>query len=92
MYCATNHFLELNFLVPHNKPHGVHGLGKHHHMRFDTTLGHGTCEIRHTPCAFTLFNSILDQTWVPGIPEQQQNRYQPVKYCTYWPVLGYFNK
>ena len=46
MYCATNQFPELKFLGTHNKPHGVHGLGKHYHIRFDTKLGHGICAIR----------------------------------------------
>ena len=61
MYCAINHFHILKFIGPHNKPHGVHGLVKHHHMRFDTTLGHGTCEIHRIPCDCTFFASVLGQ-------------------------------
>ena len=53
MYYARNHFTELKFLRPYNKLHGVRGLGKNYHMRFDTKLGHGTYKIRHTPCACT---------------------------------------
>ena len=34
---------------------------------------------------------MIDQPWITGIIEQQQPRYQPVKECTYWPVLGSFN-
>ena len=66
MYCATKQFPELKFLGPQNKPNGVHGLGKNHHMRFDPKLGHGTYAIRFTPCACTSCTSILDQPWVPG--------------------------
>ena len=60
-YCATNHFPELKFLGPQNKPHGVRGLGKYYHMRFDTKLGHGTYAIRFISCACTSLTSILDQ-------------------------------
>ena len=42
MYCDTNQFPELNFLGLYNKTHGVHGLGKHYCMCFDTKLGHVT--------------------------------------------------
>ena len=33
---------------------------------------------------------MLHQPWDPGMPSQQQPQYQPVKYCTYYPVLGSF--
>ena len=39
-----------------------------------------------------IFTTILDQTWVPGFPAQQKPHYQPIQYCTYWTVLGSFNK
>ena len=50
LYCDTNHVPELNFLGTHNKPHGVHELGKHCHMLFDTKIGHGTNAIRLCFC------------------------------------------
>ena len=53
IYCATNQFPELQFFGSHNKPHVVRGLGKHCHMRFDTKLGHGKCEIHHITCECT---------------------------------------
>ena len=50
---SQNQFPELQFLGPHNKLNCVRGLGNHYHMRFDTKIGHGTCEIYHIPCACT---------------------------------------
>ena len=91
MYCATNPFLTLNLSGPHNKPHGVRGLGKHYHMRFYTKIVNGTYSIHCIPCACTLFTYSLDQPWIPGIPAEQQPCYQHIKYCTYWPVLGSFD-
>ena len=67
------------------------GLGKHYHMRFDPKLGYGTYGICCIPCDCTFFTSILDKPWILVLPEQQQPHYQPVQYCTYWPVLGSFN-
>ena len=32
MYCATKQSHELKFIYPHNKPHGVCGLGNNYHM------------------------------------------------------------
>ena len=81
MYCATKQFTELQFPEPHKKQHGVSELGKHYHIRFDIKIGRAC-----TSCA-----CIMDQPWVPVFPAQQQPCYQPIKYCTYWPVLGYFN-
>ena len=46
IYFTKNKFPELQFCGPHNRPHGVRGLSKHHHMIFDTKLGHQTCAIR----------------------------------------------
>ena len=91
IYCATNNFIELMFQGPHNRPHGVRGLGKHYHMHFYPKLGHGTYPISIIPSACNLCTSILDQPWVPVFTEQQQLCSQPVKDCTYWPVLGSFN-
>ena len=92
MYCATNLFPELQFLGTHNKPHGVRSLDKNYHMHFDTILGHGMCDKCHISCTCTPYTYIIDQTWDPFIPEKQKPHYQTVKDCTYWPVLGYFNK
>ena len=72
IYYATNQFPELQFLGTHSKTHGVRGLGKHYHIRFDPKLVHGTCEICHIPCACIFFTSIMDQTWVPGFPAQKK--------------------
>ena len=88
MYCTTNQFPELQFLVPHKKTHGVHVLVKNDHMHFDPKLGHVTCEMHRIPCACNMCNSIIDQPWIPGIPEHQQPSYQSVKDFTYWTVLG----
>ena len=76
----------------HNKPHGVHGLGKHYYMCFYPKLGHITCVICSIPCAWTQFTYILDQPWTPSVPPHQKPRYQPVKYFTYWPFRVYFDK
>ena len=34
---------------------------------------------------------MLNQPWTPDITYQKQPHYQPIKGCTYWPVLGAFN-
>ena len=34
---------------------------------------------------------MLDKPWIYGIPSKKQTRYQPIKNCTYWPVLGSYN-
>ena len=91
LYCAANHFNELKFLGPHNKPPGVYGLGKHYHMCFDTKLGHVTYSIRHIPCDCTPCTSSLGRTWIPCFLAHQKPRYQHKKYFTYWHVLGSFN-
>ena len=91
LYFATNQFPELQFLGPHHKPNGVRGLDKNYHMHFGIKIGHDTCEISHIHCAWTSCTYILYQLWVTGIPEHHQTCYQPVKYCTYWNVLGWFN-
>ena len=91
MYCVTNHFPSLKFLRPQKKPSGLHGLGKHYNMRFDTNLGNGTYTLCRIPCAFTFCTYSLGQPWIPGFPAQQQPRCQPIKYFTHWHVLGSFN-
>ena len=90
MYCATKQFNELQFIVTHNKTHGLRGLVNHYHMRFDPKLGRGTCAIHCIPCD-NYFTSMIEQPWAPCMQVQQQPRYKPVKYFTYWPVSGYFN-
>ena len=91
MYCATNQFTKLKFLGTHRKPHGVHRLGKHYHMRLDPKIGYRTYEIPQIPCASTLCTSILDQPCITSFTAQKKPRYQPDQYFTYWPVLFPFN-
>ena len=92
MYCAKNQFIEFSFLVQPNTSHVVRRLGKNYHVRFDSKLGHDTCVVHyHIPCECPPCTSMLNQPWAPDIPEQKLPRYQPVEYCTYWHVLGYFN-
>ena len=35
---------------------------------------------------------MLDNLWAYKVDPNKQPRYQPVVYCTYWTVLGSFNK
>ena len=90
IYFATNQFIELKFLGPHNKQHGVRGLGKHSHMCFDPKLVHGICVIHSITYMCTQCISTLDQPCTSGIPSHQQPCNQLVKGFTYWPVLGSF--
>ena len=76
---------------PNNKSHAVCGIGNHSHMRFDPKLVHGTCLVCLIPCACPPCTSMIGQPWYPGMSAHKQLRYQPVKYCTYWTVLGSFN-
>ena len=68
MHCNTNQLLALPFFGPHYKPRGARGLSKYCHLRFDTKLGNGICEIRRIPCACVAFTSMLDKPWISGIP------------------------
>ena len=68
MYCDTNQFPTLPFCGPHPKPHGARGFSKHYHLCFDPKLGHGICAIHHIPCSCVACKSMLDNTWVSGIP------------------------
>ena len=45
IYCNTNQFPGLSFSGPYSKPHGVRGLSKHYHLRFDPKLGMVICAI-----------------------------------------------
>ena len=80
MYCDINQFPNVNIVGPHNKPHGVHGLGKNYHMCFDTKIGHGTYGIFRIPCACTSCTYSLEQPRIKGFPAQQQPCYKYVKY------------
>ena len=92
MVCNTNQFLSFPFCGPHTKKHGVRGLSKHYCMMFDPKLGHGVCSIGRIPCVCNEYTYMLDKPQVHSLPSQQQLRYQPVTSCTYWPVLGSFNR
>ena len=67
IYYATNQSPSLQFLGPHNKPHGVRGSVKHYHMRFYPKLVHVIYAIHCIHYACTLCTSILDQPWIPGL-------------------------
>ena len=91
MYFNKNQFPAFLFCGPHSKRHGARGLGKHYHLRFGPNLGTGVCAIRRIPCACFPCKSMLDKSWISGIPSDKQDRYKTVTKCTYWPVLGAFN-
>ena len=88
IYCDKKQFPTLPFCGSHPKPCGARGLGKYHHLRFDTDIGHGICAICRIPCAYVACTSMLDKPWISGIKSTKQARYQPVANCTYWPFLG----
>ena len=81
----------MKFFGPQNNPHVVSGLSKHYHVCFYPKLGHVPCEIHSIPFTCTQLTSTLDKPWNTGVSQHHQPRYQPVKYCTYWIVLGSFN-
>ena len=58
---------------------------------FYPKLGHGICVIRRIPFSCVGCTSMLDKPWISGIPSKKQARYQPVRNCTHWPVLGSYN-
>ena len=72
MYCAKNQFPKFSCCGPHNKPNDVRGLGKNYPMCFYTKIGHGRCVIFRITCAYTKCTSILDQTWIPSVPERRK--------------------
>ena len=92
MYCNKNQYQELPFCGPHSKPHGARGLCKHYHLSFDPKLGNCICSILRIPCDCVACTSMLDKPWISGIPSDEQYRYKPVTKCTYWLVIGSFNK
>ena len=60
-------------------------------MRFDPKLGMRVCEIRRISCACVACTSMLEKSWIYGIPSDKQDRYKHVTKCTYWPVVWAFN-
>ena len=92
MYCNTNQFPELPFCGSHSKPRGARGLGKHYHFRFERKLAMRECAICRIPCACVACTSMLEKTWISGIPSDKQERYKYVTKCNYWPVLRHFKK
>ena len=91
MYCNTNKFPALPFCSPHSKPHVARGLSNNYHLRFDTKLGNGVCEILCIPCACIACSSMLDKYWIYGILSDRQYCYKLITNFTYWPVLGPLN-
>ena len=91
MSCASTQFQALSFCGTHEKSHGVRGLSKHYHLRLDPKLSHGKCSIRRTHFDCIPFTNMLYKPLAIGSDPNRQPHYQPVKDCTYWPVLGYFN-
>ena len=89
--CASAQFQALSFCVPNSKTHGGIGLSRNYHLQLEPKLCHGKCEIRRIRCTCISCKDMLDKPWVRGSEPTSQPRYQPVEYCTYWPVLGYFN-
>ena len=87
-----NQFLALPLCGPHTKPHGVRGLSKNYHVRFDPKLGHDICAIRRIPCACDECTYMLYKPCICGLNPKQQLCYQPVTNCSYWKVLVSFNK
>ena len=92
IYCNTNQLPELSFCGPHSKPHDARGLSNHHHLRVDPKLGNDVCEILRITCAYVACTSMIDKPCIYGIPSNKQERYKPVTNCTYWTVLGSYNK
>ena len=92
MYCNKDKFPELPFCGPHSKPHGANELSKNYHLCFDPKIGNGICAIRRIPLACVACTSMIDKPWISGLPSYEQECYKTVTKCTYWPVLGSFNK
>ena len=91
MSCDSTGFQVFSFCGPNAKPHILRGLSKHYNLRIDLKLGNGKCTIRRIPCAGTAGTTMLDKPWVKVSNPTRHLHYQTVEYCTYWPVLGYFN-
>ena len=91
IYYNTNQLPELPFCGPHPIPHGARVSIKHYHLRFDPKLGHVIYAICHIPYDYVTCKSMLYQPWIYYISSEKQARYQPVKKCTYWPVIVSYN-
>ena len=91
MFCNTNHFPSFPFCGLHKKSHGVRGLSKQNHIRFDLKLGHEICAMPRINFACAECTSMLDKPWINGLTPKQQPRYRPVTNWSYWPVLDSFN-
>ena len=63
----------------------------HYHIRFDTNLGNGICEICGIPCASVACTSMIDQPCISDVRYKKQARCQPVINYTYWKVPGSYN-
>ena len=83
MFLNTNQFPSLSFCGPHTETHGVRGLSKNYHMRFDPKLGYGICKIRRITCDCAEPTSMLDKPWFHGLQLQQQPRYKLVTDSNY---------
>ena len=62
-----------------------------YHIRFDTELGEGFCDMRWIPCACTGFFEQLSKPWLNNLDKNQQPRYviEP-ETCKYSSILhGY---
>ena len=73
IHCDTNQFKKLTFSGPHSKPHGVRGLSKNYHLRFDPNLGHGICSIFCIPFSCVECTIIPDQPWIYGTPLKKKH-------------------
>ena len=66
-------------------------MSNNYHLRFYPKIGNGVFTIRLISCDCVACTSMLDKTWISGIPSYEQESYKPVTNCTYWPFLGSFN-
>ena len=88
---ASTQLQSLSFFGTHAKPHGVIRLNKHYLLLLDSKLGQGKCAIKQIPYTCISCTNMLYKPWVINSDPIRQPRYQPVEYCTYWPVLVSFN-
>ena len=72
MYCNRNQFQALPFFVTHPKLRGARGLSKHYNLGFGPKLSNGACAILRIPFACAACKSILGETWISGIPSDEQ--------------------
>ena len=91
MYCDNNQLPTLLFCASHPNPNGARGLGKHYHLRFDPSLGHGICAICRIIFACVACTSMIDKPWISGIQSIKLVHYQPIINFNYWQVLAPYN-